>query len=158
MIFLEGNQLTSRTVSGNICKSPPTVEYKNLASVTAGVWHTIVIQTNWQSDTTGYYKIWFDGVKVLQRFNIKTTLDDSREFEFHVGLYANGWHDQRVCNEVKDLPVMIFEVPTTERGRQYPSITWTGISRKSDGACYSGKKSTAFIDHHPNSLGISARS
>lgn len=94
MIWLDGNTLNTRVVSGNVCNSPPTTTYSNIATVTAGVWHTIVVQASWQSDTTGYYKLWFDGAKVLEKYNIKTTLDDDREFEWHMGLYANSWHDQ----------------------------------------------------------------
>ncbi|KAJ7766579.1 polysaccharide lyase-domain-containing protein [Mycena olivaceomarginata] len=70
-----------------------TAELKNLATVSAGVWHKVVIQANWQNDGTGFYKSWFDGVKVLEKLDIATTIDDTREFQFHVGLYANGWHD-----------------------------------------------------------------
>ena len=29
----------------------------------------------------------------MEKYNIQTTIDDSREFEWHMGLYANGWHD-----------------------------------------------------------------
>jgi hypothetical protein len=94
MIWLDGNTLNTRTVSGDICNSPPTATYSNIATVSAGVWHTIVVQANWQSDDTGYYKLWFDGDRVLAEFGIPTTLDDDRQFEWHMGLYANSWHDQ----------------------------------------------------------------
>lgn len=93
MIYLEGNQLNTRVVSGNICGPPVTTPYPNIATVSPGVWHTVIIQASWQSSATGFYKVWFDGVKVLEKYNIKTTLDDDREFEWHMGLYANGWHD-----------------------------------------------------------------
>ncbi|KAJ7241822.1 hypothetical protein C8J57DRAFT_1526621 [Mycena rebaudengoi] len=46
-----------------------------------------------QNDGTGYYKLWLDGVKVLEKYNIATTIAQTDEFEFRVGLYANGWHD-----------------------------------------------------------------
>ncbi|KAJ7624390.1 hypothetical protein FB45DRAFT_991525 [Roridomyces roridus] len=59
----------------------------NLA--TGEKWHKVVIQANWHRDETGFYKLWFDGVKVVERFNISTT------FQLHVGLYANGWHDDK---------------------------------------------------------------
>ncbi|KAL1873104.1 hypothetical protein VTK73DRAFT_1109 [Phialemonium thermophilum] len=92
MIWLQGNQLYSRVKQGSVCNQRITT-FPNLGTVSAGVWHRIIIQANWQSDTTGYYKIWLDGVKVLEQYNIITTVDDDREFEFHLGLYANGWHD-----------------------------------------------------------------
>ncbi|KAB5562772.1 polysaccharide lyase [Coniochaeta sp. 2T2.1] len=92
MVWLVGNQLYSRVKYGSICDQHITT-YPNLATVSPGEWHRVEIQANWQSDSTGYYKIWFDGVKVLEKLNLKTTIDDSRQFEWHVGLYANGWHD-----------------------------------------------------------------
>ncbi|KAJ7766577.1 hypothetical protein B0H14DRAFT_3592490 [Mycena olivaceomarginata] len=33
------------------------------------------------------------GEGVGRRYNIATTVEETREFEFHVGLYANRWHD-----------------------------------------------------------------
>lgn len=92
MVWIEGNQLASRVKYGSIC-AQRTREFKGLATVSAGVWHKVEIQANWQSDGTGFYKLWFDGVKVLEQYNLATTIDDSREFGFHLGLYANGWHD-----------------------------------------------------------------
>lgn len=92
MVWIHGDQLATRVKTGTICDQHIT-EFKNLATVSAGVWHKIEIQANWQSGNTGYYKMWFDGVKVLEKYNIATTIDHSREFEFHMGLYANGWHD-----------------------------------------------------------------
>jgi len=92
MVWLYGDQLYSRVKYGSICDQHITT-YPNIATVTRGAWHRVEIQASWQSDSTGYYKIWFDGVKVLEKYNIQTTIDDSREFEWHMGLYANGWHD-----------------------------------------------------------------
>ncbi|KAJ7430829.1 polysaccharide lyase-domain-containing protein [Mycena latifolia] len=77
MVWIIGNQLATRVKTGSVC-SQVTTEFKNLATVSAGTWHKV---------------LWFDGVKVLEKFNIATTIDDTREFQFHVGLYANGWHD-----------------------------------------------------------------
>lgn len=93
MIWLQGNQLYSRVKVGPVC-SAVTTTFPSLATVSAGVWHRVVIQANWQSDTSGYYKLWLDGVKILEEFGILTTMADSREFSFRVGLYANAWHDQ----------------------------------------------------------------
>ncbi|KAJ6527280.1 polysaccharide lyase [Mycena leptocephala] len=92
MVWIIGNQLATRVRTGSVCKQR-TTEFKNLASVSAGDWHEVVIQASWQNDDTGFYKLWFDGVEVLEKLNIATTIDDARNFEFHVGLYANGWHD-----------------------------------------------------------------
>ncbi|ATB39166.1 hypothetical protein CYFUS_004607 [Cystobacter fuscus] len=92
MIWLSGNQLFTRVKQGSVC-SQKTVTFGNLATVTAGVWHKIVIQAKWASDGTGFYKLWFDGQKVLEQYNLSTTVSDDRYFQFRVGLYANGWHD-----------------------------------------------------------------
>ena len=92
MVWLIGNQLSTRVKQGTPCNQQ-TVTFNNLATVSAGVWHKIVIQAKWASDTTGFYKLWFDGAKVLESFNIKTTVADSRFFQMRVGIYANGWHD-----------------------------------------------------------------
>lgn len=64
-------------------------------TVTPGVWHKVEIQANWQSDNTGFLKLWYDGTKVLEEFNVATSVTDGREFQFRVGLYANGWHDDK---------------------------------------------------------------
>ena len=92
MVWLVGNQLYSRVKAGAVC-SPTTTQFPNLATVSAGAWHKVVIQASWKSDNTGYYKLWFDGTKVLEVYNIATTLADDRPFQFRAGLYANGWHD-----------------------------------------------------------------
>lgn len=92
MVWIVGDQLATRVKTGSICDQH-TTEWKNLATVSAGVWHRVEIQASWQSDGSGFYKLWFDGNKVLEKYNIQTTINDGREFEFHLGLYANGWHD-----------------------------------------------------------------
>ncbi|WP_415910647.1 polysaccharide lyase [Oleiharenicola sp. Vm1] len=92
MVWIRGNQLNSRVKTGPVC-SATTTQFTNLATVSAGVWHKIVIQANWQSDSTGYFKLWYDGTKVFERFNIPTTLADGRGIQMRAGLYANGWHD-----------------------------------------------------------------
>ncbi|MCP3102653.1 polysaccharide lyase [Myxococcus sp. K15C18031901] len=92
MVWLQGNQLFTRVKQGTVCNQK-TVTFGNLATVTAGEWHKVVIQAKWASDDSGYYKLWFDGVKVLEQYNLVTTVADDRAFQFRVGLYANGWHD-----------------------------------------------------------------
>lgn len=92
MIWIRKNQLYSRTKGGAVC-SPELHQYGPLATVTAGVWHTVIIQADWESGSTGYYKLWFDGVKVLEQYNTVTTFADDRAMSFRVGLYANSWYD-----------------------------------------------------------------
>ncbi|KAL6828839.1 polysaccharide lyase [Trichoderma sp. SZMC 28015] len=96
LIWIEGNQLNSRIVSGNYKKPDCSRSFTgtgNIATVSAGVWHKVIIQAKWASDSSGYYKMWFDGNKVYEHYNIATTTNDDYEFAFRVGLYANGWHD-----------------------------------------------------------------
>ncbi|NTX10761.1 heparin lyase I family protein [Myxococcus sp. CA051A] len=92
MVWISGNQLFTRVKQGTICNQK-TVTFGNLATVTAGEWHKIVIQAKWATDGTGFYKLWFDGTKVLEQYNLNTTIADDRYFQFRVGLYANGWYD-----------------------------------------------------------------
>ncbi|CAM1506070.1 Fc.00g057110.m01.CDS01 [Cosmosporella sp. VM-42] len=96
MLWIQGNKLTSRIVSGQYRQpdcSRTISTLKSLATVTPGVWHKIVIQARWKSDNTGFYKIWFDNVKVAQEMDVATTVNDDSVFQFRVGLYANSWHD-----------------------------------------------------------------
>ncbi|CBF90385.1 hypothetical protein AN0012.2 [Aspergillus nidulans FGSC A4] len=93
MIWLQGNQLYSRVKTGTVC-AQQTQTFANLASVSAGEWHKIVLQVKWESDSTGFFKVWFDGEKVKEVYDIKTTIAHDRQFHFRVGLYANAWHDQ----------------------------------------------------------------
>jgi hypothetical protein len=92
MVWVVGNQLYTRVKYGNICAQQIRT-FANVATVTPGVWHRVVLQVNWQSDSTGTYKMWFDGAKVVEQYNIPTMINDARPFDFHVGIYANGWHD-----------------------------------------------------------------
>lgn len=96
MVWIEGKQLTSRIVSGQYRQpdcSRTITPLSNLATVTAGVWHKVIIQASWKSDNSGFYKIWYDGNKVKEVDNVATTINDDSTFEFRIGLYANGWHD-----------------------------------------------------------------
>ena len=95
MVWIYGNQLTTRRKYGTVC-SQQIQQYSNLAGVNAGVWHRIVIQASWKSDSTGFLKLWFDGAKVLEQYNIATTISDpaNRYFRMDVGIYANSWHDE----------------------------------------------------------------
>ena len=96
MLWIQGNQLTSRIVSGQYRQpdcSRTITPFNNLATVTAGVWHKVIIQASWKSDNSGFYKIWYDGNKVKEVYNVATTVNDDSTFEFRIGLYANSWHD-----------------------------------------------------------------
>ncbi|KAH8800357.1 polysaccharide lyase [Xylogone sp. PMI_703] len=93
MVWILGNQLYTRVKYGTICNQQ--IRTFSNATVSAGDWHTVTIQANWQSDNSGYYKLWFDGVKVVEEYNLPTMINDGRPFDFHVGLYANGWHDDK---------------------------------------------------------------
>ncbi len=94
MVWVAGNQLATRRNYGNDECHRTVQSYTGLATVSAGVWHRIVIQAHWTNDTTGYLKLWFDGTKVLEQYNIPTTINDGRGYRMDVGLYANSWHDQ----------------------------------------------------------------
>ncbi|KAH6896994.1 glucuronan lyase A [Thelonectria olida] len=97
MVWIQGNKLRSRIVSGQYrqpdCGRTIT-PLNDLATVSAGQWHKVIIQASWKSDNTGFYKIWFDGQKVAERLNFATTVNDNSLFQFRVGLYANSWYDK----------------------------------------------------------------
>ncbi|CAG8928864.1 unnamed protein product [Penicillium salamii] len=94
MVWILGDQLYTRVKQGSIC-SQKTVTFPKLATISAGKWHKIEIQATWKSDGTGVYKLWLDGKNVLDKSGLATTIDDNRAFQFRVGLYANGWHDDK---------------------------------------------------------------
>lgn len=95
LIWIDGNRLSTRVKYGNVCPTSQqqTRTFSNVATVTAGAWHRVELQVSWKSDSTGYFKLWFDGQKVSETYNIPTNVGDGRPFQFRVGLYANGWHD-----------------------------------------------------------------
>ncbi|KAI2623931.1 polysaccharide lyase family 20 protein [Hypomontagnella submonticulosa] len=95
MVWIVGDQLATRVKYGNVCPTnqQKIKEFKNLKKVTAGAWHRVEIQASWKNDNTGFFKLWFDGEKVVEAYNLPTTVGDGRYFQFRVGLYANGWHD-----------------------------------------------------------------
>ncbi len=95
MMWISGNQLSTRVKSGTVC-GQQTTTFNNIATVTAGQWHRVEIQASWKSDASGFFKVWYDGTKVLERLGIPTTIADpqNRTYSFRVGMYANAWHDQ----------------------------------------------------------------
>jgi hypothetical protein len=97
MIWVSGNQLASRRNYGSDECHRTTQSYTGLATVSAGVWHRIVTQAHWTNDSTGYYKVWFDGTKVLELLNQAVTVNRPTQYTMDVGIYANSWHDQGFC-------------------------------------------------------------
>lgn len=95
MIWIVGDQLTTRVKYGEVCPTSmqQTRSFTNLKTVTAGEWHRVELQVSWRSDGTGYFKMWYDGEKVTETYDIPTNVGDGRPFQFRVGLYANAWHD-----------------------------------------------------------------
>ena len=96
MISLKGDKLEARIVYGNYREPDCTRDmskFKQLVSVTPGDWHTVVLQANWESDESGVFKMWFNGDVIVDKSGVATTLNDDENFQFRVGLYANGWHD-----------------------------------------------------------------
>ncbi|KAF4446207.1 glucuronan lyase A [Fusarium austroafricanum] len=96
LFWLEDDQLASRIVSGPFWQPNCTrdiEEFRNLTAIRAGEWYRVMVHASWQNDTLGFYKMWVDDKPVLNLQNRKTTLDDDSIYQLHVGLYANGWHD-----------------------------------------------------------------
>lgn len=95
MIWLNGNQLWTRRKYGALCPQSSAQHTQNYqaagVTVTAGVWHKIVMQVRWESNSNGYIKMWYDGVKVVEDYDKATTIAENGDFQFRVGLYANGW-------------------------------------------------------------------
>jgi len=97
MVWLDGNQLWTRRKYGSLCPRETNQHTANTkatgVTVTAGVWHKIVIQARWESNANGYLKMWYDGAKVVEELGKATTIAEDGAFQFRVGLYANGWSD-----------------------------------------------------------------
>ncbi|PVH74534.1 polysaccharide lyase family 20 protein [Cadophora sp. DSE1049] len=94
MIWIDGNKLQSRVKTGSVCPTSAQenipVTFEKPATVEAGKWHKVIIQASWKNDESGFYKIWFDGERVVN-YTGRTTVTDGRAFQFRVGLYANSW-------------------------------------------------------------------
>lgn len=114
MVYLRGRTLYSRVKTGQLLpgkKCPPdnnkgdcsggkncqnTREFALATNIDGGVWYRLTFQITWAADATGQFKTWINGTKVHEEYEIPTTLlDDKRVFSFRVGLYANGWHDDK---------------------------------------------------------------
>jgi hypothetical protein len=105
-MWVQGTELRVRRKGGNMCgtnsDSKWTVGYDyeeySVGTITPGEWYKVVIQASWQSTPTGFLKVWLNGTKTVEEYNVITTyLDEEKEghFQFSVGLYANSWHDQK---------------------------------------------------------------
>ena len=96
MMWFTGSGLSTRVKQGTIC-SQSLRTFSNFATLSYGSWHRILIQANWQPNTSGYFKVWVNGAKRLEQYGLQTTLSDpaNRTFSFRVGMYANSWYDQK---------------------------------------------------------------
>jgi hypothetical protein len=94
MFWAEGTKLFTRLKSGSVC-SQKTKELPLDATLTAGVWHKVILEATWKSDATGSLRLWFNGKLVADEKNVATTVSEDVPFQFRVGLYANGWHDDK---------------------------------------------------------------
>lgn len=116
MIWLIGNTLRTRVKYGQLlpnhpcppddrkwdCNFAPNAncqvlqEFELAKGIEAGRWYKVTLRAKWRSDATGEFQAWVDGVEALPTWKGTTTLlDDGREFQFRVGLYANSWFDQK---------------------------------------------------------------
>ncbi|KAI1406597.1 polysaccharide lyase family 20 protein [Hypoxylon fuscum] len=96
MMWVEKDQLRIRSKGGDMCDG--TLKEYTIGTIKPGNWHRVVLQAKWESDNSGYYKVWFDGESALERSSIVTTYKDDQKkygFQFRTGLYANGWHDDK---------------------------------------------------------------
>ncbi|PLN85834.1 hypothetical protein BDW42DRAFT_160121 [Aspergillus taichungensis] len=94
MVGLKGSKLYTRIKSGSACDQD-LKSFDDLPEVTAGEWHQIILQADWRNDDTGSYVVYYDGRKVVDAQNLPTTVDEESAFQFRVGLYASGWHDDK---------------------------------------------------------------
>jgi hypothetical protein len=94
MIWVSERTLWTRRKHGALCPSgsQKTVNYDTKKEVSAGVWHKVVVQAKWAADSGGYFRLWFDGEKVVEESGVPTTIAEDAPFQFRVGLYANSWN------------------------------------------------------------------
>ena len=130
MMWVEGDQLRTRRKGNNMC-GPWTTNYDyevyTVGTITPGQFYRVVIQANWQSTPTGFYKVWLDGVKKVEEYDIITTYideDKQHHFQFSVGLYANSWHDQHKLIGQGTRQVWIDEVGIGSEFKDADSTQW----------------------------------
>ncbi|KAK4165494.1 polysaccharide lyase [Cladorrhinum sp. PSN259] len=95
MLWLEGTKLNTRLKSGSVCAQKTSKIDIPSVTVTAGQWHKVIMEINWTPDATGHYKLWYDDQLVVDEQNVATTVAEDVPFQWRVGLYANGWHDDK---------------------------------------------------------------
>ncbi len=108
MFWAEGKNLFTRVKSGSVCDQK-TEEFPLDVVLTAGDWHKVIIEARWASDATGFLRLSFDGKQVLDKQNIATTVAEDVAFQFRVGLYANGWHDDGEMRGTQGLRQVFYD-------------------------------------------------
>jgi hypothetical protein len=97
MVWAEGTKLFTRLKSGSVCDQTTKEFPLDGVALTAGDWHRVVLGASWTSEAgkNGSLQVWFDGKQVLDQKGVATTVAEDVPFQFRVGLYANGWHDDK---------------------------------------------------------------
>lgn len=111
VMWVQGTELRTRRKGGNMCSAD--YEEYSVGTIEPGVWYKVTIQASWQSDATGFYRVWLNGTKMVEDCDIVTTYLDASSnghFQFSVGLYANSWHDQGKLVGSGDRQLWIDEV------------------------------------------------
>lgn len=85
MLWIAGHQLHSRLVQGpyiggNCHRN--FVDLPNLGEVKPGKWHKVIIQAKWEDNGSGYFKLWFDGRKAVEKLNLVTTVSGDWTFQY----------------------------------------------------------------------------
>jgi hypothetical protein len=93
MTEIRNTQIGTRVTYGDPCNRQHT-HFPDLGAVSAGTWHRVVIRGKWESNTTGIFQFWYDGVKKVDKTGIATFPNTTLSLTGVYGLYANGWHDQ----------------------------------------------------------------
>lgn len=94
MLWAEGTNLFTRLKSGSVCDQK-TRKLPLEVTLTAGEWHKVIIEARWESKAVGFLRLWFDGKLMVDEKDVATTVLEDVPFQFRVGLYANGWHDDK---------------------------------------------------------------
>lgn len=95
MLWLEGTKLNTRLKSGSVCQQSTKKLPIDTVTVTAGEWHKVIMEVKWTPDATGHYRVFYDNELVVNEENVATTVAEDVPFQWRVGLYANGWHDDK---------------------------------------------------------------
>ncbi|KAK4186737.1 polysaccharide lyase [Podospora australis] len=108
MFWLEGRKLNTRLKTGSVC-AQKTRKIPLPVTVTAGQWHKIVMEVKWTPDNSGRFKVWYDDQMVVNEQNVATTVKENAAFQFRVGLYANGWHDDKTMKGTQGVRKVFFD-------------------------------------------------